>query len=66
MMKVPTPAEIRATRAALGLTQKQAGAIIGKSMRAWQNYEAPEGSTEHRSMDGALFRLFLIETKQAA
>lgn len=64
MANSPTPTEIRALRVSLGLTQKQAGAVIGKSMRTWQNYEAPEGTAAHRSMDAALYRLFLIETKQ--
>lgn len=36
----PRPIQIARARAALGLTQAQAGAIVYLSERAWQDYEA--------------------------
>lgn len=35
----PTPAAILAAREAAGLTQKQAGAVLYCSERAWQDWE---------------------------
>lgn len=35
----PTPAEIKAVRAAAGLTQAQAAALLGLHIRTWQAYE---------------------------
>lgn len=59
---MPTPSQIKAKRSELGLTQSQAAALIGKSARAWQNWERPESSQEHRKMDDALWELFLIKS----
>lgn len=56
----PTPEQIRAARGD-DLTQTAAAALIGKSRRTWQNWEAPVGSFEHRAMDPALFELFLLK-----
>jgi DNA-binding transcriptional regulator YiaG len=36
----PTPAEVCAARAAAGLTQKEAAALIFCSWRTWQDWEA--------------------------
>lgn len=38
----PTPAQIRAARAAAGLTQKQAGELIWCTARTWQDWERGE------------------------
>jgi putative transcriptional regulator len=57
----PTPEQIRAARAAAGLTQSQAAALIGKPVRTWQNWEAPEGLPAHRKMDAAFWELFLTK-----
>lgn len=65
-MTNPTPKQIREARQRAGLTQAQAGAVIGKSRRTWQNWEFPVESKEHRPMDSALFELFLIKTKNNA
>lgn len=36
----PAAAQIRDDRIAIGLTQTQAGAVIGYSLRGWQDIEA--------------------------
>jgi putative transcriptional regulator len=56
----PTPLEVRAAREKAGLTAKQAGQTIFKSLRAWQAYELGE-----RVMSAADFCLFLLVTDQA-
>ena len=56
-----TPDKIRAARLAAGLSQKSAAALIGKSTRAWENWEAPIESGSHRQMDAALFELFMLK-----
>ena len=58
-MKQPTPADVKSARAAAGLTQTQAAALIYKKLLAWQRYESG-----NRSMDVALYELFLIKTGQ--
>ena len=62
-MTHPTLQTIKAARLAAGLTQTQAGALIGASRRTWQNWEAPVGLPSHRNMPVAKWRLFnlLIE-----
>lgn len=62
-MTHPTLQTIKAARLAAGLTQTQAGALIGASRRTWQNWEAPADSPSHRNMPVAKWRLFnlLIE-----
>lgn len=49
----PTPAEVRAARAAAGLTQTEAGAVIYCSLRGWQDWESGA-----RRMHPAFFELF--------
>jgi len=39
-MNSPTPAQIRKARLALNLTKPQAAALIGVSLRAWEEWEA--------------------------
>ena len=58
-MKQPTPADVKSARAAAGLTQTQAAALIYKKLLAWQRYESG-----NRSMDVALYELFLLKTGQ--
>lgn len=60
----PTPAEVRAAREKAGLTQTEAAAKISGTLRSWQNYEADEGTPDHRRMHPGLFELFLIKTGQ--
>ena len=60
-MKQPTPADVKSARVAAGLTQKQAAAVIHKTLLAWQRYESGD-----RAMDAAYWELFLIKTGQSA
>lgn len=57
---MPSPANIRASRLSLGLTQQQAGAMVGASARTWRAWEAG-----FRVMPGAKWELFLIKTREA-
>ena len=56
-MNNPTPEQIKQARKDAGLTQTQAAALIHKTCRCWQQYEAGD-----RKMDYALYELFLIKT----
>lgn len=58
-MKQPSPADVKSARAAVGLTQTQAAALIYKKLLAWQRYESGD-----RAMDAALYELFLLKTGQ--
>lgn len=58
-MNNPTKEQVAEARAGSNLTQTEAAAIIGKTLRAWQYWEAGE-----RKMDGVLFEFFLLKTKQ--
>jgi len=60
----PTPAEIRQAREAAGLTQTQAASLVHASLRAWQQWEAEEGTPGHRRMHPGLWELFQIKTKK--
>ncbi|MFA6213425.1 MAG: hypothetical protein WC714_28570 [Candidatus Obscuribacterales bacterium] len=60
-MTNPTPNQIKQARTDAGLTQTQAAALIYKGCRCWQQWEA--GS---RSMDKALFELFMIKVKNGS
>ena len=59
MTTQPTPTQIKDARQAAGLTQTQAAGIIYKKVLAWQRYESGD-----RSMDVALYELFLLKTGQ--
>lgn len=56
----PSPADIRASRLSLGLTQAQAGEKVGVAARTWRSWEAGA-----RVMPGAKWELFLIKTREA-
>lgn len=56
---VPSPAGIRQARKAAGLTQAQAGQVIGASRRAWQEWEAGR-----RNMPPAKMELFKLKTQE--
>lgn len=58
MTTSPTPQEIRKARGSL--TQTQAAELVFKSLRTWQNWEAPIGSLAHRKMCKAIYEYFLI------
>lgn len=58
----PTPAQVRAAREEAELTQAAAAALVGVSLRAYQQWESEtEGDT--RKMHPGLFRLFILLTK---
>lgn len=63
-MRSPTPAEIRAARAAANLTQTVAAALIGKPLRTWQGWETAEGIDAHRKMDAALWELWQLKVTE--
>ncbi|KWU26391.1 hypothetical protein AS149_25725 [Burkholderia cenocepacia] len=52
----PAPTAIRTAREAAGLTQTAAAALLYKTLRVWQMWEAGD-----RRMDPALWELFLIK-----
>lgn len=54
----PTPAEIRALRESLGLSQTAAAALIHCTLRAWQEWEAG-----NRRMHPAMWELLRIKIK---
>ncbi|MBB2164670.1 helix-turn-helix domain-containing protein [Gluconacetobacter sp. 1b LMG 1731] len=55
----PTPGEIRASRLAADLTQKQAGALVAVTLSTWQKWEYGR-----HPMPRALYDLFIIKTKK--
>jgi DNA (cytosine-5)-methyltransferase 1 len=61
---IPTPDEVLAARQAAGLTQTQAAELVHSKLRAWQCWEAKEGTAEHRRMHPGLWELFRIKTGQ--
>jgi DNA-binding transcriptional regulator YiaG len=60
--KPPTPTDIKRARVAAGLTTTAAAAIIYCGARAWENWEQPVGSPEHRPMHPAKWELFRFKT----
>ena len=52
----PTPAEILKVRTTAGLTQTEAAALIYRSRRSWQEWEAGD-----QRMDPALWELFNLK-----
>ena len=55
MTIAPTPAELRAIRARLGLTQARAAELASVSTRAWIKYESGERSIPRPTWE--LFRI---------
>ena len=55
---MPSPSTIRTTRLSLGLTQSQAGAVVGASARTWRAWEAGV-----RVMPASAWELFQIKAK---
>ncbi len=51
-----TRAEIRSAREFAGLTQTQAGALVGAALRTWQSWESGE-----RRMPPAKWELFQLK-----
>jgi len=55
---MPSPTLIRTSRLSLGLTQQQAGAMVGASARTWRSWEAG-----YRVMPPAKWELFQLKTR---
>lgn len=55
----PTPADIAQARATAGLTQTQAGALVGYTLRGWQDAESGR-----RNISASAWSLFLLATGQ--
>ena len=55
---MPSPSDIRTTRLSLGLTQQQAGELVGATARTWRAWEAG-----FRVMPGSKWELFLIKNR---
>jgi DNA-binding transcriptional regulator YiaG len=53
----PAPAEVLAARAAAGLTQTAAGALVHTTCRTWQQWEAGD-----RRMHPAFWELFMLKS----
>ena len=62
-MTAPTAPRIRRARESAGLTQREAGALIGRALRTWQAYESGD-----RALSPELWELWTIrlERLQAA
>lgn len=60
-MRPPTPDEVRAARAAAGLSQREAAELIYRPRRAFEKWE--QGA---RPMDPALFELFQLKAGRRA
>lgn len=65
-MHPPTPELIKSTRKKAKLTQTQAGALIGKALKTWQNWECAPGKVSHRKMNSAYWELFLLKLAEKA
>lgn len=58
LKRTPSPTEIREARLKTGLTQEEAAALIGYTLRAWESWEGGQ-----RGMRRALFDLFIEKAK---
>jgi hypothetical protein len=56
----PTPYQVKSSRAAAGLTQQAAAAVVGSMWRTWQDWELGK-----RNMPAAKWELWQIKTNQA-
>lgn len=57
----PTPDAVRSARQTAGLSQGEAAALLYKSLRVWQMWEAGD-----RRMDPAFWELFCLKLSSAA
>jgi len=63
-MILPTHLEVKEARREVGLSQKQAAAVIHVSENTWQRYETPPESDQWVQISGANWELFLIKTNR--
>jgi len=59
LLPAPTPAAIAAARHAVGLSQTAAGALVGYTLRGWQDAESGR-----RNISASAWALFLLATDQ--
>lgn len=64
-MNKPTPTQIKTAREAARLSQSEAAVLVHATRRAWQNWEAPEGSANHRAMPLVAWEQFEAKAAQA-
>ena len=56
MNTYPTPWDLKAFRITAGLTQTEAGALVGAALRTWQSWEAGD-----RKMPAPKWELFCLK-----
>lgn len=61
----PTPEQVREIRSLAGHTQTQAAVTVHATLRAWQCWEAPGDSPEHRRVHPAIWHLYLRRCRDA-
>ena len=62
--RTPKPREVIALRLDAGLSQTAAAELVHTSCRAWQQWEAEEGSAGFRRMHPAFWELFQRKVKE--
>jgi hypothetical protein len=60
----PDPRELRKARLLAGITQTQAGALIYRSLRCWQNWEYGARPMDAQLYEGWLTKLERVKRKQ--
>lgn len=64
----PTPAQVKAARKAVKLTQEEAALLVSPAQerpeRTWQGYEVEVGQPGHRAIPLPTWELFLLLTGQ--
>ena len=65
-MDKPAPNDIKTAREAARLSQSEAAALVHATRRTWQNWEAAEGTANHRAMPPAAWELFEAKARRAA
>ena len=56
MNTYPTPSDLKSSRITAGLTQTEAGALVGAALRTWQAWEAGD-----RKMPAPKWELFCMK-----
>lgn len=64
-MTRPAPTQIKTLREAARLSQSEAGALVHATRRTWQNWEASEGSANHRAMPLLAWEDFEAKARRA-
>ena len=60
---MPTPAEIKAKRLELGLTQAQAASLVDVTLRTWQGWESDSTLSSSRNMPSLKWAWFQMATQ---